>query len=595
MLNYTKDKLLNMFIKFKTLKFKNILSYGSRETEFRFEDGLHSIFGSNGYGKSTFLDALDFCLYGTPYRRIKIAQLVNRVNKKNLWTECVFENGNDTFTVTRTLKPDNLTIKKNGEDLELLSTKRLNQDEINKILGIDHSLFRQIICLAVNYNKPFLSLKSNDKRDIIESIFNIKIFGQMSKNLQEEQRGLKAISSINKKSLTIMEGSIRDLKRNIKGLKIGIRDFQKNKTDDITALTKVITELENLLKSSREKVTIGLKAIEKVDLVDLDKLIEQINSIDTKIGICNYKKKSNAEDLTALKDVDDCPLCGSVIDEQHRLTHTKDINKRILLVEKELIGFNKDKIELQTLINVEEAKRSKIELIQNKINKNNSKIGDSKLTLNHKKEQLEEATERKQTIDIKGFESEFNTKKEEYTSLFKKNKIVSSDILVNDVVHNVLSENGIKAHFFRKLLPILNDKINEYLGKFDLPIRIEFNELMDEKITTLSGRTELPYMGFSEGEKKRIDVSILLSFIETTKAISNWDSNIIIFDELFDSATDTEGLDKIIHTIRSMTFDNKNKSIYIISHRPIDDGIFVSKIECKKVNGFSKIYVDNNN
>ena len=101
-------------------------------------------------------------------------------------------------------------------------------------------------------------------------------------------------------------------------------------------------------------------------------------------------------------------------------------------------------------------------------------------------------------------------------------------------------------------------------------------------------------MGFSEGEKKRVDVSILLSFIETTKAISNWDSNIIIFDELFDSATDTEGLDKIINTIRSMTFDKKGKSIYIISHRPMDDGIFISKIECKKVSGFSKIFVDNN-
>ena len=580
-----------MFVKFKTLRFRNILSYGSKVTEFDFENGLHSIFGSNGNGKSTFLDALSYCLYGTPYRKIKIAQLINRVNKKNLWTECEFEIGNDTYTVTRSLKPDNLSIKKNGDDLELLSTKKLNQEEINRILGIDYALFRQIICLAVNYNKPFLSLKSNEKRDIIESIFNIKIFGLMSKNLQLEQKGLKTQSTINQKSLNLMENSIRDLKRNIKELNVGIRDFEKNKQHDIKIIKSEIKKYKDVIKSSKNKIDIGNKAVAKIEVGDIESLSAMQISVDKEISVNEYRKEKALKDLESLNDVDNCPLCGSDISDEHREKHITTINEKIVSINSDIETKTTERDKLQEQIDFENTKVEKIDLILDKIKVNQKKIDDTEITLKHKKEQLKKTEERKQTIEISNFEKEYETKKDEYTNLFRKTKKLNGDIVVNDVVNNILSENGIKAHFFRKLLPILNDKINEYLGKFELPIVIKFNELMDEKITSISGRTELPYMGFSEGEKKRIDVSILLSFIETTKAISNWDSNIIIFDELFDSATDTDGLDKIIHTIRSMTFENRNKSVYIISHRPIDDEIFVSKIECRKVNNFSKITV----
>jgi len=129
-----------MFIKFDYLKFKNIGSYGNKITEIKLNKGLFLITGENGRGKSFgFLESLCFCLYGQPYRNIKISELINRTNKRDLYTECSFFVGDDNFKIVRTLKPDSLDIFKNDQPISLLSSKRLSQDEIdskNKLLKV---------------------------------------------------------------------------------------------------------------------------------------------------------------------------------------------------------------------------------------------------------------------------------------------------------------------------------------------------------------------------------------------------------------------------------------------------------------------------
>ncbi|MDD5651607.1 MAG: hypothetical protein PHF86_14530, partial [Candidatus Nanoarchaeia archaeon] len=154
---------------------------------------------------STILDALSFCLYGQPYRKIKIKDLINRKNKKNLKVTCKFKvNNYETYQIIRTLNPDSIEILKNGESLDLLSSKKLNQDEIDKIIGINYQLFRLVIALAVNYNKPFLALSAMEKRDIIEQIFNIKIFGLMLKGIKKKTVDEKTKNEINEKTISLL-------------------------------------------------------------------------------------------------------------------------------------------------------------------------------------------------------------------------------------------------------------------------------------------------------------------------------------------------------------------------------------------------------
>jgi DNA repair exonuclease SbcCD ATPase subunit len=154
----------------------------------------------------------------------------------------------------------------------------------------------------------------------------------------------------------------------------------------------------------------------------------------------------------------------------------------------------------------------------------------------------------------------------------------------------MLSDDGIKTYFFKRLVPILNMKINDCLDMFEIPIQVNFDEGLYETISiTGTSDKDVSYSSFSEGEKKRIDVAILLSFIDTTKIISNWNCNLLYFDEILDNATYVDGLEKLLTAIKEMTMKDERLCSYIISHREGNSELYDRKITIKKVAGFSKI------
>jgi hypothetical protein len=203
---------------------------------------------------------------------------------------------------------------------------------------------------------------------------------------------------------------------------------------------------------------------------------------------------------------------------------------------------------------------------------------------------LERVEGRTFNFDIEMLEADCELKKKEYTEQFKRNNSITEDIRYNEFACTLLSDQGIKTYFFKRLVPVLNSKINEYLDRFDLPVSLAFNEEMDESINILnSPEKDVSYMSFSEGEKKRIDISLMLSFIDTMKVISNWNCNILVFDEILDTSTDSQGLDKIMGAVKQMTIDNNKLCSYIISHRESDHSNYTGKINVKKSGSYSSV------
>lgn len=310
-----------MFINFEYIKFKNFRSYPATETKFEFKPGLNSIIGANGGGKSTITtEAISYCLYGKAYSKVNLSDLVNRVNKKKLWTECAFTIGKDRYVIQRGMKPNVLSVTKNGEDfVELLSSKSLNQDEIDKILGIDYKMFKNIISLSVNYNKPFFELSKQDKREILENIFNVNIFGDMLKVLKPKISKLKVDIDIDTNKCNELKESYQTQKSYVEELEQSKNNFESSKKNDIADLKlsikdntqkieqceKDISELEKSIKDEddamQEKIAQLKKSLEQ-DKKDIQEQIEKVKT-EYELHRVNYQRSiDNCE--SEIKEID---------------------------------------------------------------------------------------------------------------------------------------------------------------------------------------------------------------------------------------------------------------------------------------------------
>ena len=335
-----------MFIEFEKLTFRNILSYGNNETEIDFKPGINLIFAKNGSGKSSILDALFFALYGKPYRNIKLASLVNSLNKKNMVCRVFFKKGDDHYEIIRGQKPDLLSYKKNGVEVALTSTKKLIQSDLDQIIGIDAFLFKNIVAVATTYNQPFLSLSNTDRNKLVENLFNLAILRKIEKAIKSENVIAKQNLALVMKDLENAENQLNLTNLSITNINQTILTNQ-NKADtlrdkEIADLTEKNEKNTKILCEFREKLE---KA--KSNIIDVrskkDKLQAEINDLTVSISkIDNY--------LTVLAQ-GSCPVCGNILnDDKHIQDKDNKIEERASLLKL----LNENNASLLDLTKIEE-------------------------------------------------------------------------------------------------------------------------------------------------------------------------------------------------------------------------------------------------
>lgn len=719
-----------MFLHLKYIKFKNLMSYGNEMTEFHFDKGLHLIMAPVGSGKSSIIEVLTYNFYGKPYRDIKLASLINRTNKKDLYTESCFNIGKDQYKIIRTMKPDSLKIYKNDNLLSLLSSKKLDQEEIDKILGVDYKMFKQIVSLAVCANKPYFTMSAQEKRDTIESVFNIKIFGQMEQITKKKITALKTEISINESTLNVMENNITLQRKQLKDLKQMKEKFYKDKEKNINDYQNEIADYQNeivSIKNDIEEINPKISELvektssyqelklkqsqlysqqneitsKKVEFKSLSKSLEESNlnvinengnllvekeekiKLEEDFKILEYKdvneyRKENEEIITKISTLnanisqlnkelsflsnDKCPTCKRELDQQYKDENEIRIKNEITDINEKLKTLSIRREELNQLIKTQTEVNKKIDDLKNKIkNKDESikrilqsidklmklqKENEKKLeeiqiekiledddkikkelddiskkfneieTYNKEKSQLDiqlntlktrlsylektmkdvekklnEQKEKEFEMNIDEIENNFKIECEKYSNLYSKNDEINKKLTNYKIVAELLSKEGIKSFYLKKLIPILNMSVNSYLQKFELPVRLEFNEKMEDVIYGLGGFEEqLEYASHSGGERTKLDLSVAFGFIDTCKCISNWNSSLLCIDEILDANTDTETLERVIESLKNMIDQTKESSVYIISHKAADlKNSFNSVIEIEKQDGFSRI------
>lgn len=583
-----------MFVEFKKLSFCNIMSYGASGAEIDFQAGLNTIKAANGSGKSSILDALTFVLFGKPYRDIKLSELVNTTNGKGLEVTCEFRIGTDTYMIRRGLKPAIFEIYKNGKEMDMLSTKKLNQDEIDKLLGINLRLFKNIVAVAVTNNRPFLSLPIGDKRALIENIFNIDVLGSMCKDVKKrktvnnteldlkttERRGVVNSIEDNESYIENMRryiASFNEVKdANLKTIRENIDKYRK----EIDRRTKNLAIAESKIKELTEEMgTVPDRSVGEslnMEIGKVQSIIDNINSTLSKL------KKSRL-----------CPVCNSPLDEGHARKHIEGMLAEKKAMEKETLpGLMERYRAYSDTVKTYQEKQSFIQTIRDKARTEEITRSTLETELNKAKQNLEKESGKVCPASVDSYVEKLNALRKQSEELSKDIDALTEKILIDTQLIKILGDDGIKSYFFKKLIKVLNKSVNEYLNKFELKnTTIEFDETMAETMTTnLVPRT---YSSYSSGERTRIDMSILLAFFDISRQISNWSCNLLFIDELLDQNIDQSGIEQFVSTLYNLIQLNKKKlGIYIISHKLNELKIQISStIEIKKVHDYSILEV----
>lgn len=583
-----------MFVEFKKLSFCNIMSYGASGAEIDFQSGLNTIKAANGSGKSSILDALTFVLFGKPYRDIKLSELVNTSNGKGLEVTCEFRIGTDTYMIRRGLKPAIFEIYKNGKEMDMLSTKKLNQDEIDKLLGINLRLFKNIVAVAVTNNRPFLSLPIGDKRALIENIFNIDVLGSMCKDVKKRKTVNNTELDLKTTERRGVVNSIEDNESYIENMRRYIASFNEVKDSNLKTIRENIDKYQKEIDKRTKNLAIAESKIkeltEEIGAVP-DRSVGE--SLNMEIGKVQSVIDNINSTLSKLKKSRLCPVCNSPLDEGHARKHIEGMLAEKKTMEKETLpGLMERYRAYSDTVKAYQEKQSFIQTIRDKARTEEITRSTLETELNKAKQNLEKESGKACPASVDSYVEKLNALRAQSEELNKDIDVLTEKILIDTQLIKILGDDGIKSYFFKKLIKVLNKSVNEYLNKFELKnTTIEFDETMAETMTTnLVPRT---YSSYSSGERTRIDMSILLAFFDISRQISNWSCNLLFIDELLDQNIDQSGIEQFVSTLYNLIQLNKKKlGIYIISHKLNELKIQISStIEIKKVHDYSILEV----
>jgi DNA repair exonuclease SbcCD ATPase subunit len=567
-------------INFKKIKWKNFLSTGNQWTEIDFQKSTTNlIIGTNGAGKSTVLDALTFSLFNKPFRKINKPQLVNTTNERDCVVEIEFSVNNKDYLVRRGIKPNVFDIEVNGVALHKEADDRANQRILEEnILKVNYKSFTQIVILGSTNFVPFMQLNSANRREVIEDLLDIRIFSAMNGLLKDKMRNLKEqIKSTDLKK--------ENLKDKVKMQKDFIEELENRGNANINSnkekITKLDTELVVYMKDNavlEEDIYKYTKEQEEVVGAG-DKLVKLNNlkgKLSQKVGTITKEHKFFTENTV-------CPTCTQEIEEDFRLNRITDAQNKAKELQK---GYQ----ELEEAIKFEKERERQFTALSKEIIKLNNEISQNNTRINLNQRQIRDLEHEIQTIanQLQNRNTE-HEKLDEYEGnlqkAFEELTKRKEQMLHYEFSYSLLKDDGVKTKIIKKYLPFINQQVNRYLRMMDFYINFHLDEEFNETVKSPI-HEDFSYSSFSEGEKMRIDLSLLFTWREVARLKNSVNTNLLIMDEVFDSSLDGFGTDEFLKIIR---FIIKDANIFVISHKTDLHDKFETLIKFDKVKGFSRM------
>ena len=579
-------------IKIKDLTVKNFMSVGNATQAVNFQKGhLTLVLGENldqggddsgsrnGTGKTTIVNALSYAIFGNALTNIKKDNLINKINSKNMLVTVEFEKDGILYKIERGRKPNILKFYIDDQEQEAADDgqgdSRETQKDIDALLGMSHDMFKHIVALNT-YTEPFLSMKANDQRAIIEQLLGITILSEKAEALKEQIRISKDEVVQEGARIEAIKRSNERIQESINSLKLKQGMWQKNRDSDVKKIESAIAELAEV------DIDAEIAQHEKLKVYDEQAaLIKSINkekaTLETALMQADKNVKKYEREVTQLAD-NKCPSCEQDLhDHKHddmKATAEKHLADAVAYLTEVSVKYEASVKDLETIGDINGRPKTFYDTLSEAFN-HRTNLESLGIQLKNKQEEVD--TYQEQVTEL------------EHTALQEINwDTVNSLNLMKEHQEFLLKLLTSKDSFIRKKiidqnLAYLNNRLTYYLDKVGLPHTVVFQNDLTVEITQLG--QDLDFDNLSRGERNRLILGLSWAFRDVWESLYQ-NINLLFIDELIDSGMDANGVENSIGILKKMARE-RNKNIYLISHRDELVGRVNNVLKVIKENGFT--------
>jgi DNA repair exonuclease SbcCD ATPase subunit len=589
-----------MKLEFIDVSAKNFLSIGSQAVKLEYSRGLNAITGqvighstSNGSGKSSIgAEVLCFALYGKTIRKLNKDQIINAINERECQVTVRFRIKDTVYRIERGIKPDYLHLINESEDKEKeKASKKSTQDDINNLLGLSYKSFINLITLNINYSKPFFRMEKAEKREFLEQIMNLSIYGRMYEKTKKEYNELKSEIRNFETEIQTSIKAYKDKIETYKKIQELQKTFEQTKQQKIEDLKIKIQSKETELSDLSSKLPPEINKETKTKITEAKyKLLEIQSNIRSKISSAKSDVQQKERKITNIERNPICKECGTPTTSEHVQSHISEIKTEISTLQDSINKYEAKLVECNTKLSEITQKLQKIESSESLINTLNNNIHRKETEIHNLQQSLKETEQ--STFSANNVISKESLLKDKANIELRKESynVARKKFIMCETMRDILGDKGIKNFTIKKILPHLNQKMNKHLATMRATYTIKFDGELNETLKS-KHRDEMVYENFSAGEQKRIDVAWLFTILDISRMRNSVDCNVLILDEVLDSSMCANGINHLMEYLKiDFKREYPNMCTYIITHKSeISYDDFDKIVKVKKENGFTKI------